>query len=111
VSAALVLGAPASGARPPTYLEKVTIMDAFNIPERSWSSRCARILVSTVNARYAMVTSPRRPPQVCVEAGQVGDGFELVVRPNRTSLRWNLVRRPCAGPLAAVRDDVGAVCF
>jgi hypothetical protein len=64
----------ALAVRAPTYLEKVTIMDAFNTPDRAFASRCVRVIISTVDPRYAMLTSPARPPKACVQAAAVGDG-------------------------------------
>ena len=112
VAALAAIAVPASSAaRSPTYLERATIMDAFNIPERSWSSRCAKVLVSTVDGRYAVVTSPASPPRACVRGGQVGDGFELYVRATASALRWRQVANPCLPSLAAIREDVKALCF
>lgn len=90
VLASLAAVPAASAARPPTYVEKVTIMDAFNIPGRAFASSCVKILVSTVDARWAMLTSPAKPPKVCVQNGQVGDGFVILSRATKTSLRWTL---------------------
>jgi hypothetical protein len=78
----------ATAARAPSYLERVTIMDAFNTPGRSLASRCVRIYVSTVDARYAKLVSPARPVPACVKAGEVGDGYALFRRTSRRSLRW-----------------------
>lgn len=98
----------AVASRGPTYLERVTMMDAFNVPGRSFSSRCVRIVVSTVDPRYAMVTSPRRPVQACVDAGEVGDGYALFRRPTRKSLKWRNIgegsETPCFLPAAVRRD-------
>jgi len=101
-------GGSAVAARAPTYLEKATIMDAFNIPGRSFSSRCVRIVVSTVDPRYAYVTSPARPLKACTQAGQVGDGLAVFRRPSRTSLHWRDVFEgegvPCVLPPNVRRD-------
>jgi len=112
VLAAIVLlafaGGSAVAARAPTYLEKVTIMDAFNIPGRSFSSRCVRIVVSTVDPRYAYATSPMHPPRACTQAGQVGDGLAVLRRSSRTSLRWRDIFEgegvPCIVPPNVRRD-------
>lgn len=91
LSAAATFAGTASQAeakRAPTYTERVTIMDAFNIPGRSFASRCVRILVSTANPRYAMLTGPLRIPADCRQAGQVGDGFVFFRRSTPTALRW-----------------------
>jgi len=102
-------------ARQPTYLERATIMDTFNTPGRSFSSRCLRIVVSTVNPRYATATSPLRPVKACVKAGEVGDGYVLFRRENNSSLHWRNVGEgndpPCVLP-APVRHDLfpAAVC-
>jgi hypothetical protein len=69
--AAIVVAAAAQdarAARAPSYLERVTIMDAFNHPGRSLASKCVRILVSTADARYAIVTGPLRIPLACQRA-------------------------------------------
>jgi hypothetical protein len=101
-------GGSAVAARAPPYLEKVTIMDAFNIPGRSFSSRCVRIVVSTVDPRYAYVTSPAHPPKACTQAGQVGDGLAVFRRASRTSLQWRDVFEgegvPCILPQNVRRD-------
>ena len=107
----LCVASTASAARPPTYVEKVTIMDAFNIPGRAFASSCVKILVSTVDSRWAMLTSPAKPPKVCSQNGQVGDGFVILSRVTKTSLRWLLrfegssEAAPCFVP-RAVRADL-----
>jgi hypothetical protein len=107
---ALVVGAsPIVAARAPTYLEKVTIMDAFNQPGRAFPSRCVRVVVSTVDPRYALLTSPVRRPRACVQAGAVGDGFVFFRRAKRTALRWRDIFEgsdtpPCSVPAAVRRD-------
>jgi hypothetical protein len=78
----------AEAARAPTYLEKVTIMDAFNVPGRSLTSRCVRIVVSTVDPRYAYLTSPIHTPKACSQAGEVGDGVVVFRRPRPAALHW-----------------------
>jgi hypothetical protein len=85
---ATVVADAASTARRPTYLEKVTIMDAFNVPGRSFASRCVRIRVSTVNRRYAILVPPRHPPKSCTRTGQVGDGFVFFKRRSKHALHW-----------------------
>lgn len=92
---ALAVGAGAAGApdalarRAPTHVEKATIMDAFNEPGRSWASRCVRVLVSRVDARYAIVTAFARPPKACVDNGEgVADGFVLLVRATPRAVVW-----------------------
>src|SRR4029453_955781 len=95
--------------RAPTYLEKVTIMDAFNTPGRAFPSRCVRIVVSTVNPRFPLLTSPIRPPHACVQAGAVGDGFVFFRRTSRTALHWRDIFEgsdtpPCSVPVAVRRD-------
>ena len=108
----------AGSARAPTYLERATLMDAFNKPGRAVSSTCVRIVVSTVDPRYAIVTMPVRPKPVCVRAGEVGDGYALFRRANRRSLRWRSLGRgsdpPCLRfpslPRAVVRDLFGTSC-
>jgi len=101
-------GGSALAARSPTYLEKATIMDAFNIPGRSFSSRCVRIVVSTVDPRWAYVTSPAHPSKACTQAGQVGDGLAVFRRSSRTSLRWRDAFEgegvPCVLPANVRRD-------
>jgi hypothetical protein len=112
VAAAVIALASAGGsalaARSPTYLEKVTIMDAFNIPGRSFSSKCVRIVVSSVDPRWAYVTSPAHPPKACTQAGQVGDGLAVYKRSSRMSLHWRDVfegeGRPCVLPANVRRD-------
>jgi hypothetical protein len=114
-AALAVQATPASAARAPTYVEKTTIMDAFNMPERAFASKCVRIIVSTVDPRYAMLTSPRRIPADCRKAGQVGDGFVVFRRATRSALRWRIVSEgsepPCSVP-RKVRLDLfrGAFC-
>ena len=104
----LFAGGSALAARAPTYLEKVTIMDAFNIPGRSFSSRCIRIVVSTADARYAYVTSPAHPSKACTQTGQVGDGLAVFRRSSRSSLHWRDVFEgegvPCILPPSVRRD-------
>jgi hypothetical protein len=78
----------ASAQRAPTYLERVTIMDAFNQPGRSFASRCVRVIVSSADPRYAMVTSPIRYPKICLQNGETGDGYALFRRASRSSLVW-----------------------
>lgn len=99
----------AEAKRAPTYIERVTIMDAFNIPGRSFASKCVRILVSTVNPRYAMLTGPVQIPADCRQAGQVGDGFVFFRRPTPTALRWRNISEgseaPCVVP-RSVRIDL-----
>jgi hypothetical protein len=102
----------AEAARAPTYLEKVTIMDAFNIPGRAFSSRCVKIVVSTADPRYALLTTPGRPPKACVSAGQVGDGFVLFRRAGPTALRWRDIYEgsafpPCSLAVPVRRDLLG----
>lgn len=101
----------ANSARAPTYLERVTIMDAFNKPGRSFAARCVRIVVSTVDPRYAKLVSPLRPVRACVQAGEVGDGYVLFRRPTRRSLHWrDLVEGsespPCGRLPAPVMRDL-----
>jgi hypothetical protein len=108
-----VIVAGAQAARTPTYIEKVTIMDAFNIPSRAFSSRCVKITVSTVDPRYALLTSPRRPPKACVSAGQVGDGYVLFRRASATGLQWRDIFEgsdfpPCSLPVPVRRDLLGS---
>jgi hypothetical protein len=79
---------PARAARSPTYTELVTIMDAFNEPGRSWASRCAKIVVSTVDPRYARLTIRRPLVRACVRAGEVGDGYVVYRRADPRALRW-----------------------
>jgi hypothetical protein len=105
---------PAVASRAPTYLERVTIMDTFNIPGRSFSSKCVRIVVSTVDPRYAMLTTPARQPRACVRGGEVGNGFVLFRRSSRTSLRWRNIREGNAVPCflrRAVRRDLFGTTF
>jgi hypothetical protein len=101
-AAAAATARTASAARAPTYLERATIMDTFNIPGRSFSSRCVKILVSNVNPRYAMLASPARPSRACRDAGQVGDGFVFFLRATKTALRWRNIGEgsdvPCSIP-------------
>jgi len=103
----------ATASRAPTYLERVTIMDAFNVPGRSWASKCVLIEVSTADARYALVSSPSKPAAACVRAGQVGNGFVLLLRSTATSLRWRNIFEgsfspPCSLPQAVRRDLLGS---
>lgn len=117
---ALVVTVAGAGgaARAPTYLERATVMDAFNKPGRALSSTCVRIVVSTVDPRYAIVAMPVRPKPVCVRAGEVGDGYALFRRATRTSFRWKSLGRgsdpPCLRfpslPRAVVRDLFGTSC-
>jgi hypothetical protein len=100
------LAAPA-----PSYLEKATIMDAFNVPGRSWPSRCVTIRVSTVNPRYALVSSPAKPPRACVRHNDAGNGLAIVKRATRTALHWRDIyegegrdHRVCSIPAAVRRD-------
>jgi hypothetical protein len=101
---------PALAARSPTYLERVTIMDVYNVPGRSFASKCVRILVSTADPRYAKLTGPSKPIPACVQAGEVGDGYVVFRRPSRRSLHWrDLVEAsdpPCHFriPAAVLRD-------
>ena len=110
VSLVVLSAVPASAmaARGPTYLEKVTIMDAFNIPGRSFSSKCVRIVVSTVDPRWAIVTSPIHTPKACVQAGEEGNGWSLYHRANPSALHWAHVDDgdgdPCQLPAAPRRD-------
>lgn len=109
------MSSQAEARRAPTYTERVTIMDAFNIPGRSFASKCVRILVSTVNPRYAMLTGPGRIPGDCRRAGQVGDGFVFFRRSTLTALRWRNISEgseaPCSVPRAVRIDLFGsAVC-
>jgi hypothetical protein len=46
-----------------------------------------------------------------VRGGQAGDGFELSVRATASALRWRQVANPCLPSLAAIREDVKALCF
>jgi hypothetical protein len=113
--AAIAAGAAASvapAARVPTYIEKVTIMDAFNIPGRSWPSRCVKIRVSTVDSRYALVTSRAKPPQACARHNDAGNGFAIFKRETRTAVHWadiyegeGMDHHVCSIP-AAVRHDL-----
>ncbi len=86
-------------------------MDAFNVPGRSWPSRCVKIRVSTADSRYALVTSPSKPPQACVRDHDAGNGFAIFKRATRTALHWRDVyegegrdRRVCSIPAAVRRD-------
>jgi hypothetical protein len=114
---ALGMTSVAEARRAPTYIERVTIMDAFNIPERSFASKCVRILVSTANPRYAMVTSPVRIPADCRRAGQVGDGFVVFVRSTPSAVRWRNLSEgsgepPCKVPRNVRIDLFGSgACF
>lgn len=111
---AIAVGAAASAApaaREPGYLEKATIMDAFNVPGRSWPSRCVKIRVSTANPRYALVTSPAKPPQACVRHNDVGNGLAIFKRATRTAVHWRDIyegegmdRHFCSIPAAVRRD-------
>jgi hypothetical protein len=101
----------ASAARAPSYLEKVTIMDAFNVPGRSWPSRCVTIRVSTVDPRYALVTSPAKPPRACVTHNDDGNGFAVFQRAARSARHWRDIyegegrdRGVCSIPAAVRRD-------
>lgn len=112
---ALLLVATAPAARAPTYLEKVTIMDAFNRPGRSWPSQCMKILVSTVDLRYALVTSRGRAPRACVRNNDVGNGYDIFRRATPTALHWRLVTEraglepgPCSMPAAVRKDLLGS---
>src|SRR5262245_34517413 len=78
-------------ARAPTYIEKIAIMDAFNIPGRAFASKCVKIVVSTVNPRYAYLTSPTHPPSVCVQAGQQGNGVVVFHRSSPAAVHWRRV--------------------
>jgi len=104
-----------AAARRPTYVEKVTIMDAFNVPGRSFPSKCVRIRVSTVNRRYAILTPPRHYPRACVKAGDVGDGFVFFKRRSRHALHWHDVVEgsgdcPTKIPRAVGRDLLPSYC-
>jgi hypothetical protein len=107
---AAMAAATAHAARPPTYLERVTIMEAFNFPGRSFASKCVRIRVSSVDPRYAMITGPIRVPRDCSQAGEVGDGYALLRRTTPKGLRWRRLTQgsdmpPCGIP-ARVRADL-----
>jgi hypothetical protein len=111
---AIVAGSAAAAAlatRAPSYLEKVSIMDAFNVPGRSWPSRCVKIRVSTVNSHFALVTSPTKPPPACVKDNEVGNGFVIFKRATRTALHWRDIyegegrdHQVCSIPAAVLRD-------
>jgi hypothetical protein len=108
---AMLLGsgtAIATAARAPSYLERVTIMDAYNVPGRSVASRCVRIVVSTVDPRYAMLTSPLQYPQACLRANETGDGWAFFRRSTRRSLHWRDIREqsdpPCWLPARVLHD-------
>jgi hypothetical protein len=115
-AAALAVPGAALAARPANYLERATIMDTFNVPGRSFASRCVRITVSTVDPRWAMLRAPARVPHTCINAGEVGDGFVLFLRAGPRALRWRDVfegsdRPPCRVPRAVRRDLFGtAAC-
>lgn len=107
--------ASSAAAGRPTYVEKATIMDAFNVPGRSFPSECVRIRVSTVNPRYAILTPPRHYPHACVKAGDVGDGFVFFKRKSRHALHWrDLVEGsgycPAKIPRAVGRDLLPSWC-
>ena len=107
-AATVVLASEALAARAPTHVETATILLAFNEPGRSFAARCVRIRVSTASPSWAMVTSPRRPPRACVEAGEVGNGFVILRRQGAN--RWRNVFEgseapPCRVP-RAVRVDL-----
>jgi hypothetical protein len=108
VLAVLVVAAPAGASRPPTYLEKISIMDAFNVPGRAFASSCVRIVVSTVDPRWAIVTSPIRPPKACVSSGEEGNGFALYRRATAGAIHWTHIvdgdTVPCQPPPAVRRD-------
>lgn len=110
--AAAVAAVPAMARRSPTYLEKISIMDAFNVPGRSWSSRCARIVVSTVDPRWAYVTGPFHIPKSCLDAGEAGNGWSLYHRGTPTSIHWAHVVDgegvPCQPPAVVRRDLFGS---
>lgn len=88
VLAAVVAVTAAAAARKPTYVEKATIMDAFNIPGRAFPSKCVLIRVSTANPRYAVLTSPAHYPRACTRTGAVGDGFVLFKRASASAAHW-----------------------
>ena len=98
-------------SRAPTYIEKVAIMDAFNVPGRSWPSRCVRIVVSTVDPRYAYLVGPDRPPQVCIRAKEVGNGLVVFRRASRTAIHWRDILEgegvPCILPPPVRQDFFG----
>jgi hypothetical protein len=103
----------AEASRAPTYLEKISLMDAFNIPGRSLASRCVRIVVSTADPRWAIVTSPVHPLRACVDAGEVGDGFALYRRPGPAAIHWRRVVEgsgnvPCQPPPPVRLDLFGS---
>ena len=109
--AMLIAASPAAARRSPTYLEKISIMDAFNIPGRAWSSRCVRILVSTVDPRWAYVTTPIHIPKACRDTGEEGNGWSLYHRGVAGSIHWTHVVDgdgvPCQPPAAVRRDLFG----
>jgi hypothetical protein len=111
-----VLASTATAARPPTAAEKAAILLVFNEPGgRAFAAKCVRIRVSTVNRRWAMLTTPRRPPRACVESGQVGNGFVFFRR--TATGGWRIVYEgsdlpPCSIPRPVRRDLLGtAECF
>jgi hypothetical protein len=85
----LLIVSEALAARPPTYVERVTIMDAFNKPGSSFASKCVKIVVSSVDPRYAKLTFPYPPPPACAKAGEGPfDGYTLFRRKSRKALHW-----------------------
>jgi hypothetical protein len=117
LAAALTLVSTAAADRAPTAVERAAIMDVFNIPGRTFSPRCVRIRVSTVDARYAILTPPRRIPRVCRQTGQVGDGFVFFRRARTSGQKWKDIYEgsdvpPCKIPVAVRRDfGFGSECF
>jgi hypothetical protein len=114
-AAATVLAAPAgaSASRSPTYLETVTVMDAFNVPGRSWPSRCVAIRVSTADPRYALLTTPRRPSRACSDARHVANGYVVFRRAAPRARRWRSQVEtndvpPCTIPGPVRRDLLGS---
>jgi hypothetical protein len=106
LASALGMTSEAAAKRSPTYIERVTIMDTFNVPGRSFASKCVRILVSTANPRYAMLTSPVRIPADCRRAGQVGDGFVIFARATSAAVRWRNVSEGSGEPPCKVPRNV-----
>jgi hypothetical protein len=108
----LAMTTPASARRLPTRTEQSQIMRAFNGNGRHFPIRCVKVLVSTLDSRFAILTSPDVPISFCERHGFVGDGYVLFRRTTKRATIWtdwweSSTNPPCKMPRAVRVDLLG----
>jgi hypothetical protein len=85
-AAALASASPAAAKRAPTYLEKMTVVAAFNTPRFAYDDACLSVTISTADPRYAEAGPSDN--KACRKAKAVPDWYELFRRSSPASLHW-----------------------